>query len=195
MWDVPRFAEYHRYRIIITENVVDAYKWVLYDAWIKAMTDLGYNHLPLFLNSQFFPPTPQSRDRMYVVFWQKSLKAPDLIYRPPAYCDKCGKDVQAIQVWKNPAFKWGKYTQQYNYHCPVHGNIIQPYYYAASLDEVTAETLLQVMGSDYPAISFSRVLSKKSKLWKVYYSTAPGMITNDFEIKRHCMIVRKRING
>lgn len=24
MWDVPRFAEYHNYKIIIVENVVDA---------------------------------------------------------------------------------------------------------------------------------------------------------------------------
>ncbi|MGD9729523.1 MAG: DNA cytosine methyltransferase, partial [Nitrospiraceae bacterium] len=27
MWDVPRFAEYHEYRIIIVENVVDARYW------------------------------------------------------------------------------------------------------------------------------------------------------------------------
>lgn len=27
MWDVPRFAEYHDYNIIVVENVVDAGKW------------------------------------------------------------------------------------------------------------------------------------------------------------------------
>ncbi|MFZ1794305.1 MAG: DNA cytosine methyltransferase, partial [Anaerolineae bacterium] len=34
MWDVPRFAEYHKYNIIVVENVVDARKWVMWDAWL-----------------------------------------------------------------------------------------------------------------------------------------------------------------
>ncbi|MBL7859520.1 MAG: hypothetical protein JNJ65_00065 [Cyclobacteriaceae bacterium] len=42
MWDVPRFAEYHSYEIIIVENVVDARYWVQRGAWLLAMHLLGY---------------------------------------------------------------------------------------------------------------------------------------------------------
>lgn len=131
MWDVPRFAEYHRYNIIIVENVVDARKWVMFDSWIHAMHSLGYMHECVYLNSQFCYPTPQSRDRMYVVFWKKGNKKPNLNYTPLAHCKQCGKDVNAIQHWKNPDKPWGKYKTQYVYKCPVHSTTLQPYYYAA----------------------------------------------------------------
>jgi len=131
MWDVPRFAEYHNYNLIITENVVDARKWVMWDAWILAMKALGYEYKEVYLNSMFCHPTPQSRDRLYVMFWKKGNKAPDMEFRPSAYCPKCGKNIESMQVWKNPAFKWGKYKRQYTYNCPVHGIILEPYYYAA----------------------------------------------------------------
>lgn len=32
MWDIPRFAEHHRYMAIILENVVDAYRWDQFEA-------------------------------------------------------------------------------------------------------------------------------------------------------------------
>jgi len=32
VWDVPRFAEHHRYRAVIVENVVDAARWVMRSA-------------------------------------------------------------------------------------------------------------------------------------------------------------------
>jgi DNA (cytosine-5)-methyltransferase 1 len=131
MWDVPRFAEYHNYNIIIVENVVDAKKWIMFDAWLMAMHALGYNHRCVYLNSMFCFPTPQSRDRMYVIFWKKGNPAPMLDYTPAAHCPKCEKDVQAIQTWKRPDVKWGKYKQQYVYCCPVHGNVVEPYYYAS----------------------------------------------------------------
>lgn len=131
MWDVPRFAEYHNYEAIIVENVVDARYWVMYDAWLKAMHLLGYEHKAVFLNSMFVLPTPQSRDRMYVVFWKKGNKAPDLEYRPTACCTKCGGQHEAFQAWKNAGKKWGKYKQQYIYRCTVCNNEVTPYYYAA----------------------------------------------------------------
>lgn len=126
MWDVPRFAEFHKYRFVIVENVVDARYWVMWDAWIHAMQLLGYNYKVVYFNSMFAPPTPQSRDRMYVVFWLKGNRAPDLDIRPLAYCPKCGKNVEAVQAWKKQ--QWGKYNQQYIYICPVgnHGQI-HPY--------------------------------------------------------------------
>lgn len=131
MWDVPRFAEYHNYNGIIVENVVDARKWVMFDAWLMAMTSLGYKHRCVYANSMFFHPTPQSRDRMYVIFWKKGNKAPNLDYTPLAYCDHCGRNIVAVQTWKRVDKKYGKYKQQYIYCCPVHGKPVTPYYYAS----------------------------------------------------------------
>jgi DNA (cytosine-5)-methyltransferase 1 len=68
---------------------------------------------------------------MYIVFWKKGNKTPDLEYRPKAYCPLCSKDVHAVQHWKNPEKKFGKYKQQYLYRCPADGMIVEPYYYAA----------------------------------------------------------------
>src|SRR5690606_4806221 len=131
MWDVPRFAEYHQYEIIIVENVVDARKWVMFDAWLMAMMSLGYKHKCVYLTSMHCHPTPQSRDRMYVVFWKKGNKAPDLEFTPKAYCPACNRDIHAIQNFKNSAKKWGKYNSQYVYVCPSDGTVVEPYYYAS----------------------------------------------------------------
>lgn len=131
MWDVPRFAEYHKYEAIIVENVVDARKWVQFPAWLHAMHLLGYKHKCVYLNSMHAHPTPQSRDRMYVVFWKKGNKDPDLEIRPSAFSPKIGKDVEAFQWWKNSQKKFGKYKQQYLYRCPITGDVVEPYYHAA----------------------------------------------------------------
>ena len=131
MWDVPRFAEYHKYNAIIVENVVDARKWVMFDSWLHAMYALGYQHKCVYLNSMHCHPTPQSRDRMYIVFWKKGNKAPNLEFTPLAHCPKCETNVHAIQTWKNPSKRFGKYKQQYIYSCPSHGCQVEPYYYAA----------------------------------------------------------------
>jgi DNA (cytosine-5)-methyltransferase 1 len=132
MWDVCRFAEFHKYEFIIVENVVEAKtSWPLFDDWLRCMGTLGYNHKCCYLNSMHFWPTPQSRDRMYIVFWKKGNKAPNLDYTPVAHCPQCEKNVSAIQVFKNQSIKHGKYKKQYLYRCPVHGCIVEPYYYAA----------------------------------------------------------------
>lgn len=131
MWDVVRFAEYHSYNIIIVENVVDARKWIMFESWLDAMGKLGYLFKCTYLNSMHFHPTPQSRDRMYVVFWKKGNKAPDLEYMPIAACAKCEKDVNAVQTWKNKMLRFGKYKQQYIYCCPTCSSKVEPYYYAA----------------------------------------------------------------
>jgi len=131
MWDVPRFAEYHNYNLIIVENVVDARSWVMWEAWLNAMNLLGYNHKCVYLNSMHAHPTPQSRDRMYVVFWKKGNKTPDLEYKPKAFCGVCEKEVESIQSWKDSRKQFGKYRQQYNYRCPRCAMIVEPYYYAA----------------------------------------------------------------
>jgi len=130
MWDVPRFAEYHDYNVVIVENVVDARYWRMWDAWLMAMHSLGYKHKCCYLNSMFFHPCPQSRDRMYVVFWKKGNPAPDLEYRPTAPCPTCG-DKEAFQSWKRTDKKWGKYKQQYVYRCSGCNDIVTPYFYCA----------------------------------------------------------------
>lgn len=132
MWDVCRFAEYHKYNVIIVENVVEAKtRWALFEVWLTAMHTLGYNHKCVYLNSMHCHPTPQSRDRMYVVFWKKGNKAPMLDYTPLAHCTKCAKDVHAIQTWKNTSKQHGKYRQQYVYCCVTCTSIVEPYYYAS----------------------------------------------------------------
>lgn len=125
MWDVVRFAEHHRYRAIIVENVVDARDWILWHAWIAGMVALGYRFKVVYLNSMHAlalgPGAPQSRDRMYVVLWLEGEREPDFNKwtRPTAYCGTCDKPVRAVQAWKNPERKYGKYKQQYVWKCPT----------------------------------------------------------------------------
>ncbi|WNT44975.1 DNA methyltransferase [Arthrobacter phage AbbyDaisy] len=133
MWDVPRFAEHHDYRLIITENVVDAARWVMFDAWLLAMKSLGYEHHIVYMNSMHAQlgglPAPQSRDRMYVVFWKKGNRRPDFDkLRPQAYCPGCDKMVTAMQVFKKSE-RWGRYKAQYRWRCPnvaCKNQIIEP---------------------------------------------------------------------
>lgn len=131
MWDVPRFAERHGYQIVVVENVVEARHWVLWDAWLHAMQLLGYDHECVYFNSMFAHPTPQSRDRMYVVFGRQGNPKPDLHITPLAWCEHCDRNINAAQSWKNLHKRWGKYRQQYIYRCPDCQSQVEPYYYAA----------------------------------------------------------------
>lgn len=130
MWDVPRFAEYHKYSIIVVENVVDARLWTLWDAWLHAMDLLGYDYKCVYFNSMHAHPTPQSRDRMYVVFWRKGNRAPNLDLNPVAYCQHCAGNVEALQAWKKQ--RWGRYRKQYVYVCSKCHSTVEPYYYCAA---------------------------------------------------------------
>lgn len=130
MWDVCRFAEYHNYNAIIVENVVDARKWVMFDSWIMAMRSMNYMHKCVYMNSMHAHPTPQSRDRMYVVFWKKGNKAPDLDFTPSAWCAKCSTDILSIQSWKKEQRSF-KYKTGYLYCCPSCSSVVEPYYHAA----------------------------------------------------------------
>ncbi|NKG22227.1 DNA cytosine methyltransferase [Paeniglutamicibacter sp. ANT13_2] len=134
MWDVPRFAEVHKYKLIITENVVDAAKWIMFDAWLLAMTALGYEHHIVYMNSMHAQlggaPAPQSRDRMYVMFWLKGNRRPDFdLLMPLAHCSTCEETVRCVQSWKNPNYRWGRYKAQYVFRCPntkCKNQIIEP---------------------------------------------------------------------
>lgn len=134
MWDVPRFAEVHKYKLIITENVVDAAKWVIFDAWLLAMDALGYNHHIVYMNSMHAQlgglPAPQSRDRMYVMFWLKGNRRPDFdLLMPLAHCGTCDETVRCVQSWKKPNLRWGRYKAQYVYRCPntkCRNSVVEP---------------------------------------------------------------------
>ncbi len=140
MWDIPRFAEHHRYMAIILENVVDAYRWDQFEAWQMAMRSLGYRMQFVWLNSMHAQigglPAPQSRDRMYIVMWREDLASKDRPgpnvgkwTRPMAVCPEHG-EVQAVQAFKK-AEQWGRYRAQYLYRCPACFQVIEPGWLAA----------------------------------------------------------------
>lgn len=142
MWDVVRFAEHHAYRAVIVENVVDAYNWVPFRAWLMAMDSLGYDHRIVYLNSMHAQygglPAPQSRDRMYVVFWRKGARRPELdrMQRPKAWCPSCDQVVESVQTWKRPDGPWGRCRAQYYYRCPKHsckGQRVEPAWLPAAV--------------------------------------------------------------
>lgn len=129
MYDIVRFTDYHRYDAVIVENVIEARLWENFDDWFEDMEVLGYEGQIVYFNSQFALPTPQSRDRMYVVFWRRGAKPPDLNFRPASWCSNCERIVHGTQFWKKASkgslrdepgkFHWGRYGQQYVYVCPL----------------------------------------------------------------------------
>lgn len=154
MWDVPRFAEAHQYRIIIVENVVESRWWgpknnrgVVYDAWLGTMRAWGYDHRSVYLNSMHATAlgrgAAQNRDRKYDVFWLSGDRAPDFDkwLRPTASCPQHGP-IRAIQGWKttklcSPLKPWGKYgaRNQYEWRCPrveCRNAVVQPQVRAAA---------------------------------------------------------------
>jgi DNA (cytosine-5)-methyltransferase 1 len=136
--DIVRFTAYHRYDAVIVENVVEARLWCEhedcacggeFDAWYQAMLDEGYVGQIAYFNSQFALPTPQSRDRMYVVFSRVGARLPNVDFRPMSWCSSCTQVVHGIQTWKPASkgsareriFEWGRYGPQYLYRCPNDG--------------------------------------------------------------------------
>ncbi len=141
MFDVLRFAEHHRYRAMVIENVVDiatnpkfAPEWAL---WKKGLRNLGYNFRVVSLNSMHAQahgdPAPQSRDRLYIVCWLKGQKVPDIdkVLRPLAWCPLCDEVVEAQQAWKNGRTV-GKYRSQYVYLHGSCGTAVEPGYLPAA---------------------------------------------------------------
>jgi len=132
MREVVEFTAYHKYEIVIVENVTDIQHWQHYEMWLTAMLNLGYKHKALYLNAQFFD-VPQSRDRIYIVFWKKGNRAPDLDFRPAALCAEHGQ-INAMQVWKKQGRSGGRYGKngQYTYRCPNCGTEVKPFYRPAA---------------------------------------------------------------
>jgi DNA (cytosine-5)-methyltransferase 1 len=114
MWDVVRFAEQMNYTAIVVENVVEATKWVLWPAWIQAMTDLGYTHKILSHNSMHHG-VPQSRDRIYIVWTRKGIR-PDLEFEQTGWCPRCTTARPVRQAFKNGRTV-GRYGPQWVWSC------------------------------------------------------------------------------
>jgi DNA (cytosine-5)-methyltransferase 1 len=144
MFDVWRFADMkrlqgHPYKAIIVENVVDAFKWgpnddgSMFAAWLSFGKALGYEFEIVWLNSMFAGAVPQSRDRMYVVWWLQGMRRPDLSVRPLSWCPNCEQIVEGRQCWKKPELPWGRYGAQYFFTCPeCHGAVLPGVYPAAA---------------------------------------------------------------
>ena len=132
MWDVPRFAEYHHYPVVLVENVVEATRWAPFHAWIQAMGALGYRHEIICHNSMHAQmaglPAPQSRDRLYVAFWDRRMRRPDWgrVQTPTAWCPRCDRRVDAARAWKRDGNRVGKYRAQYIYVCTHCGHDVEP---------------------------------------------------------------------
>jgi DNA (cytosine-5)-methyltransferase 1 len=147
--DVVRFTEYHHYSAVMVENVIEARLWcdvpshgercscgAAFDEWYESMLNLGYHGKIVYFNSQFALPTPQSRDRMYVIFWRDGLPAPQIDYRPESWCGHCETVVRGKQTWKTPTrgsardnpglYEYGRYGLQYDYVCPKCRNNVAP---------------------------------------------------------------------
>lgn len=121
----------------VVENVVDVRAWDQWDRWLNEIRKLGYHVRVIAMNSMHAHPVrthraPQSRDRLYVAYWHRSLgRTPDWDkwLRPPAWCPACEQWVRAVQVFKDPARDMGRYRQQYVYRCPrvaCRNSILEP---------------------------------------------------------------------
>ncbi|TQK68256.1 DNA cytosine methyltransferase [Nocardioides sp. SLBN-35] len=129
---VLHYADQHHPRMILVECTTELTSWgpavpgkrkvgdgTTFRWWLKQFDHLGYDHRILYLNSMFFG-VPQSRDRLYIAFWDRKLPAPDLDHRPVAWCGRCDDHVEAVWTWKTGVPPTGsvRYGKQYNYRCP-----------------------------------------------------------------------------
>lgn len=149
MEEVPAYLEGvisrgHLVKAGVVENVVEAYntpKWK--EWWEPTFRRLGYEFRVVAFNSMHAeglrtPRAPQSRDRLYFVYWHRSIgRRPDFDkwLRPPAYCPTCDKTVAAVQVFKDPTKQMGRYRTQYVYRCPsvtCRNQVIEPNYLPAA---------------------------------------------------------------
>ncbi|MFJ9635045.1 DNA cytosine methyltransferase [Streptomyces sp. NPDC101175] len=129
---VLHYAQQHRPRLILIECTTGLTSWgpalpnrpkvgdgSTYRWWLQQFGNLRYRHKVMYLNSMFFG-VPQSRDRLYIAFWDESLPTPDLDHRPVSRCHHCDRDVEAVWTWKTGVPDSGLvcYGKQYEYRCP-----------------------------------------------------------------------------
>lgn len=139
---VLHYADVHHPGVILVECTTELQSWgpalpgrakvgdgTTYRWWLKRFRKLGYRYKVLYLNSMFFG-VPQSRDRLYIVFWKEKLTAPDLEHRPPSWCGRCDQIVEAMWSWRTGVPPTGavRYGQQYDYRCPrCRAEVVPPF--------------------------------------------------------------------
>lgn len=124
----------------VVENVIDEREWDQWSRWLSDIHNLGYKTRVIALNSMHAVPVrtrlvPQSRDRLYVAYWHRSLgRDPDWAkwLRPDAWCPTCQEVISAVQVFKDPGRDMGRYGIKhgsYVYRCPrtsCRNRIVEP---------------------------------------------------------------------
>jgi DNA (cytosine-5)-methyltransferase 1 len=185
MFDVLRFAEHHRYRAMVIENVVDiatnpkyAEAWTL---WKKGLRNLGYDFRIVSLNSMHAQahgdPAPQSRDRLYIVCWIRGNKVPDIdkVMRPLAWCPVCREVVESQQAWKNGRTV-GKYRSQYVYLHGSCGTAVEPGYLpaAAAIDWTLAGKRIGDRPKPLADKTRRRIAAGIAKYWAPFHIESGG---------------------
>jgi DNA (cytosine-5)-methyltransferase 1 len=187
MFDVLRFVEHHRYRYGVVENVVDIARNPKYaapwEAWQVGLRNLGYQYTVVSLNSMHAQaagdPAPQSRDRIYVVFWRNDQRAPDLaaFMRPRGFCGRCDTVVETFQAWK-PGRSIGKYRQQYVYLCttPGCGEQVEPGFLpaAAAIDWSMPGKRIGDRDKDLATKTRARIAAGIARYWSPFHLEAGG---------------------
>ena len=185
MFDVLRFAEHHRYRAMVIENVVDVAMRPKYasawSAWTKALRNLGYDFRVVSLNSMHAQqqglPAPQSRDRIYVVCWRRGDRVPNLdaVLSPVAFCPKCQEQIRASQ-WFKTGRKVGRYRQQYVYGHAACGTVVEPGWLpaAAAIDWSIAGKRIGDRDKDLSDKTRRRIAAGIAKYWGPFHLEAGG---------------------
>lgn len=137
---VLHYAAQHHPRLILVECTTELTSWgpavpgkrkvgdgSTYRWWLRQFEQLGYRYRVLYLNSMFFG-VPQSRDRLYICFWDRQLPTPDLDHRPPSWCGHCRQMVEAVWTWRTGVPPTGsvRYGKQYEYRCPSCRTVVVP---------------------------------------------------------------------
>jgi DNA (cytosine-5)-methyltransferase 1 len=140
MFDVLRFAEHHRYRAMVIENVVDiatnpkfAEAWALWKKGLRtSATTSGSCRSTHARPGARRPGTAVPRPALHRVLAPRRPR-PEHRRRPPAarLVPACGEVVEAQQSWKNGRTV-GKYRSQYVYLHGSCGTIVEPGYLPAA---------------------------------------------------------------
>lgn len=185
MFDVLRYIEYHRYRLVIVENVVDIATQAKYrtawQVWRQELQALGYTFRVMSLNSMHAQllgaPAPQSRDRIYIVAWPDGERAPDLdrVVRPRAYCARCDVVVESVQSFK-PRREVGRYRQAYLYCCSRCAQVVEPYWLpaAAAIDWSLPGTRIGDREKPLAEKTLARIAAGIARYWGPIHLEAGG---------------------
>ncbi|WP_371098426.1 DNA cytosine methyltransferase [Streptomyces sanglieri] len=194
----------------VVENVTDCRGWDQWDRWVREFHKLGYRTKLLAINSMHAAPrtldrVPQSRDRLYFVYWHESIgRDPDFdkwVLRPDAWCTDCDEQVRAVQVFRKPGKDMGRYRQSYDYRCPRSDcrAIVEPHVLpaAAAIDFTIPGTPIgdRPKTDDCPEglspATIARVRAGAAKYWgwgEEFFEDGQGALFGDVDETQHGMM-------